>query len=194
LAVRAKRRGAKQKLREFAALLRILTALEPRYILEIGSLHGGTLWAWTRVATSDAVLVSVDLPGGAYGGGYAPERAPEIESYTRLQQEMRLIQADSHDPETVQRVADALSGASLDFLFIDGDHTYGGVRADYEMYGELVRPGGLIAFHDIVPQPDCGVDRLWADLLGSKRELVDESDLGWRGQWGGIGLLTTASE
>ena len=40
------------------------------------------------------------------------------------------------------------SGPDDDFLFIDGDHT--GVGRDYEMYRDLVRPGGLIAFHDIV--------------------------------------------
>jgi predicted O-methyltransferase YrrM len=38
----------------------------------------------------------------------------------------------------------------LDVLFIDGDHTYDGVKADYQMYRPLVRKGGLIAFHDIV--------------------------------------------
>jgi len=40
-----------------------------------------------------------------------------------------------------------------DFLFIDGDHTYEGVEGDFEMYSPLVRRGGIIAFHDIVPGP-----------------------------------------
>jgi hypothetical protein len=35
-------------------------------------------------------------------------------------------------------------------MFIDGDHTESGVEADYNDYKEFVRPGGLIAFHDIV--------------------------------------------
>ena len=34
----------------------------------------------------------------------------------------------------------------LDLLFIDGDHSYEGVRQDYKMYSKLVRDGGLIAF------------------------------------------------
>ena len=42
-------------------------------------------------------------------------------------------------------------GEKLDFLFIDGDHSYDGVKADFEMYAPMVRPGGLIAFHDINP-------------------------------------------
>jgi len=37
-----------------------------------------------------------------------------------------------------------------DFLFIDGDHSYGGVKKDFEMYSPLVKKGGLIVFHDII--------------------------------------------
>jgi predicted O-methyltransferase YrrM len=43
------------------------------------------------------------------------------------------------------------SGQKLDFLFIDGDHSLAGVKSDFEMYSPLVRPGGFVAFHDIVP-------------------------------------------
>jgi len=41
----------------------------------------------------------------------------------------------------------------LSFLFIDGNHTYKGVKKDFEMYSNLVGEGGLIAFHDIVQGP-----------------------------------------
>ena len=36
-------------------------------------------------------------------------------------------------------------------MFIDGDHRYAGVRDDFLTYRHLVREGGLVAFHDIVP-------------------------------------------
>lgn len=197
IAVRAKRRGAKQKLREFAAFVHIVADLEPAVVLEIGSLHGGTLWAWTRLARTDAVIVSVDLPGGAYGGGYPEAHALRLESYARRRQQVRLIRSDSHDQATLQRVLHALDGTPVDLLFIDGDHTYVGVKEDFEMYGDLVRPGGLIAFHDIVPQADSGVDQLWRELKGRKHELVDKTDLVWRGEWGGwggIGIVSVARE
>lgn len=38
----------------------------------------------------------------------------------------------------------------LDILYIDGDHSYEGVKADYELHAPKVRPGGLIFFHDPV--------------------------------------------
>jgi predicted O-methyltransferase YrrM len=46
----------------------------------------------------------------------------------------------------VQQVKDALQGAELDAIFIDGDHTAYGVMCDYALYEELVGPGGVIMF------------------------------------------------
>lgn len=34
------------------------------------------------------------------------------------------------------------------FLFIDADHSYAGVKADFETWFPLVAPGGIVAFHD----------------------------------------------
>jgi predicted O-methyltransferase YrrM len=45
-------------------------------------------------------------------------------------------------------------GRPIDLLIIDADHSYGGVRSDYEMYAPLVGAGGLIALHDIVIRPE----------------------------------------
>jgi predicted O-methyltransferase YrrM len=49
----------------------------------------------------------------------------------------------------VSRVEQRIAGRHLDLLFIDGDHTYDGVVADFNAYRHLVRDGGVIAFHDI---------------------------------------------
>jgi predicted O-methyltransferase YrrM len=38
----------------------------------------------------------------------------------------------------------------LELLFIDGDHSYDGAKADFERWGALVRPGGHLLFHDAV--------------------------------------------
>ena len=58
--------------------------------------------------------------------------------------------------------------AEGNFLFIDGDHTYEGVKKDFEMYRPLVKKGGLITFHDIVSGPAenvGGVPRFWKEVL-----------------------------
>lgn len=39
--------------------------------------------------------------------------------------------------------------ASLDLLFIDGDHSYEGVKADWENYRNFLTTGAIVVFHDI---------------------------------------------
>jgi predicted O-methyltransferase YrrM len=36
----------------------------------------------------------------------------------------------------------------LDLLFIDGDHSYEGVKADWDSYKSLLRVGSIVVFHD----------------------------------------------
>lgn len=52
----------------------------------------------------------------------------------------------SWNRDTYLQVARAVR--EVDLLFIDGDHLYEGVEADWRMYHHLVRPGGIVAFHD----------------------------------------------
>jgi predicted O-methyltransferase YrrM len=163
----------------------------PTRIVEIGTFHGGTLWAWCRVATRDAHLVTVDLPGGPFGGGgYDPST---LQAHGQRGQTITLVEGDSHAPETLATVERAVGGP-VDFLFIDGDHHHEGVSSDYAMYSPLVRKEGLIAFHDIVPGLEeyvGGVPRFWRELTtGVKREIVDDIGSGGPHIDGyGIGLV-----
>ena len=53
----------------------------------------------------------------------------------------------------------------LDMLFIDGDHRYEGVLADWLLYKHLVSPGGIVAFHDAASGiSEAGVPRLLREL------------------------------
>lgn len=179
-----------QKRAEILALLERLAPLRPRRLLEIGTAGGGTLLLLSRVAAPDAVLVSIDLPEGHFGGGYNPFRARLYRSFARPGQRIVLVRGDSHEPAARRRLTAALRGEPLDFLFIDGDHSEAGVRRDFEDYAPLVRPGGLIALHDIRPDErnfSGQVHRVWPDLAArfEGEELVDGT--GPSGY--GIGLL-----
>jgi predicted O-methyltransferase YrrM len=63
----------------------------------------------------------------------------------------------------------------IDFLFIDGDHSYAGIRRDFELFAPHVRRFGLVVFHDTLwdlnPDPrysraDMGVPRFVEELRG----------------------------
>jgi predicted O-methyltransferase YrrM len=176
-----------QKLPELGAVLHIVEELRPRAVLEIGTQAGGTLYCWCKLADPAARIVSVDLPGGEYGGGYTPERAEEMRLlFPSNGQALHLIQADSHSPDTLAQVRSLVG--SLDFLFIDGDHTYEGVKRDFEMYAPLVRPGGVIALHDICESasPDSKVDVLWREI---KERYRHQEFVVPPAGWGGMGVL-----
>lgn len=176
---------------EIEQLYQQVCELAPQRVLEIGTARGGTLYLWTQAAAEDATIVSVDLPGGAFGGAYPRCRIPLYQSFARSRQQLHLLRADSHDSQTAARVRSLFNAQPIDFAFIDGDHTYEGVRADFLNYAPLVRAGGLIAFHDILARPDIPeiqVDRFWMELC----ERYDTDELAGpegSGRRIGIGLL-----
>ncbi len=152
---------------ELRALGELLTSAPPTCAMEIGTARGGTLFFLTRLATPDATIISVDLPAGRFGGGYSSARRRVYRRFSRGAQQLYLFREDSHSPETLAHVKGVLAGRALDYLFIDGDHRYEGVRQDFELYGPLVRKGGVIAFHDIVDGPHenvGGVPRFWKEV------------------------------
>jgi len=134
---------------ELVRLMEDVRRLNPQTVLEIGTHRGGTLYLWARLARPDAILVSIDLPGGKFGGGYSPFRAPIYRRFAQDHQKLHLVRANSHRESTLEETKRLLSGRQIDLLFIDGDHTFEGVKKDWEMYSPLVRSGGLIVFHDV---------------------------------------------
>ena len=175
---------------EITELLRLIKGIEPRAIIEVGTASGGTLFLFTRMASADAKVISVDLPKGKFGGGYPVWKSGLFKSFARNAQTVCLIRADSHKLETLHEVRKMLDHRPVDLLFIDGDHTYEGVRKDFEMYSPLVRNGGIIAFHDICPGPAenvGGVPDFWKEISAkykSRSILKDSTQGGY-----GIGVL-----
>jgi cephalosporin hydroxylase len=183
-----------QKLRELAPLIGLVRRLSPRIVVEIGTAKGGTFYAWCRAAASDATIVSVDLPGGSFGGPGALPDTATLGRYGGRDQQLHFLRADSHDLETRAQVEAILDGREIGFLMIDGDHSYEGVKQDFALYAPLVGEGCPIALHDIVPHPHapaCEVDRFWNEIkvTGRHLEFIDKApDTPWS-QYGGIGVL-----
>lgn len=166
--------GAIQKPTELAGFLALVMDLDPlELIVEVGAFDGGTLWAWQQICPA---VIGVDLP------------PPGHELTVRLNSlGCPIVCGDSHATETLERLEALLDGRPVDMLFIDGDHTYDGVKADHELYSPLVRPGGLVGFHDICQHPQMEfvqVNRFWATLDGDL-----ETFIAYPPTWGGIGVV-----
>ena len=152
---------------EIEALLTTLAERKVHTMLEIGTQAGGSLYLFTQVLAPNAIIVSLDLFGGPQGSGYPPYKKMFYSNFGR-EKRIFLIQADSHKKTSLETVKSILKGQKLDFLFIDGDHTYEGVKMDFQMYSPLVRKGGLIAFHDICcegpPKTIAEVNKFWREI------------------------------
>lgn len=176
-----------QKRSEILGLLTRIRDEHARVVVEIGTARGGTFYLLCRAASPDATVVSIDLPGGRFGSGYAEWKSPLFRSFAGPGQKVVLLRGDSRQMvEPLAKVIDA----PIDFLLIDGDHSYEGVKGDFERYAPLVRPGGLIALHDIVAGDEAkvgGVPRFWRELkaLYPHEEFVES----WNQGGYGIGIV-----
>lgn len=155
---------------EFLELAKMVKEQNCKYIMEIGTYRGGTLFVFSQLAAPQATVISLDFHFSLLGKVYGAIQKPLLRKFVRNGKSLFLLRQNSHLPETLKVVRDILQGHELDFLFIDGDHTYQGVREDFLMYSQLVREGGLIAFHDVAESGGSReVHRLWSELKPNYR-------------------------
>jgi len=175
--------GAIQQRDELAGFLEYLDARLPPApaILEIGSDAGGTLYAWRKLRPR-AHVVAVSLAAGVY----ATPRP--IDPHGAV-----VLDADSHEPAARARARELL-GRPPALVFVDGDHSLAGCRADCEWASELLEPGGLLALHDVSPHSVDGIGcpDVWGELLDDRRYAWPQSFVKPGAGWGGIGVLTRA--
>ncbi len=171
---------------EFTLLAYFLNAFKPHNILEIGC-KGGTFYLFNKFSTGKKIGLDID---NQY------EMNMHFYSYG---EEFTFIHANSQLEETFNKVKNICT--SFDFIFIDGDHSYDGVKKDFELYKNLLSPRGYIGFHDIDPnhvfRDNAGgqVYKFWQELnYGSKTDIICQKSnasynlWGQQEHYGGIGL------
>ncbi len=125
---------------EAAHLFRTARDAGPGTLVEIGRYKGGSTLVLATAMDSGARLVSYDLH--AVPGVPSVELDRELLEVVRrygLADRVELVVADSRTVETPD-------GCVL--VFVDGDHSYDGVLADYEHWKHALVPGGHVLFHD----------------------------------------------
>ena len=156
-----------QNAEEFWSLLDALSKNDTKVVLEIGSAAGGTLPFFDQLVGTGGMVIGMEPD--SVGGFSAVSK--KYSSYEPLSQ-LVLLNGYSHDPVIYQTVNRTLTnfGRQLDFLFIDGDHSYYGAVSDFERYGPLVRKGGIIGFHDVAIMPECR--KAFDEASGTKKEIL----------------------
>ena len=136
---------------EFLELLKILESYKPKVILEIGSYKGGTLFCFAKLAPENSLIISIDLPfwGNEKFFKYDNLIIKLFNNFVREDQEIHLIRGYSQSIETINLIEKVLKGRKIDFLFIDGDHSYEAVKSNFVNYLKFLNDNAIVAFHDI---------------------------------------------
>ncbi|MEH2100139.1 MAG: class I SAM-dependent methyltransferase [Nostoc sp.] len=145
---------------------------EDAVIVEIGSFKGRSTvaMAYACIGTKRKIY-SIDT----WDGNDAD--FPERQFFKVWQQNVQLnglehyvtpLRGYSHD--VLKRWDKLTNSKDIDFIFIDGSHQYLDVLKDFELSFSLVKNGGWIAFHDVVPTWP-GPERVWHNI--AKLRLVN---------------------
>jgi predicted O-methyltransferase YrrM len=146
---------------EMAALIRLVKKIKPKVVVEIGVHQGRSMAVWGETFKPDLLF------------GVEPNAA-EI-NWSLIVPFGGIIQiGKSEDENTHTNLGEILKDREIDFLFIDGDHTYEKAKADFINYLYYMRPGGIVAIHDVMLEDD-----KWIGLVETNKlfkEIVDSGD------------------
>jgi len=176
---------------EFIYLLKLLKKRKIKNILEIGTADGGTLFFFSKIIDRNGYMISVDLPGNRFNR-FPDWKIPLLLSFKCGHQKLFIIRSDSHQLSTYNKISKIIKDhGKLDLIFIDGDHSYSGVKKDFLLYKNLISKNGIIAFHDIAKKGDHNlvgdVPKFWNEL---KEKYIIQEIIENPNQIGcGIGIL-----
>jgi predicted O-methyltransferase YrrM len=171
---------------EAAHLYRVVRDLGPATIAELGRFKGGSTMLMATAMADGSELWSYDLHvpvrPDIRGEELDRELADALARYG-LDAAVHLVVGDSRTVDPPPR--------PCDLVFVDGDHSYEGARADYERWRELLAPGGHLLFHDAVDTG--GYGNLYPGVVSLVAEVEREGRLERIGGAGSIAHFRAAA-
>ena len=167
---------------EFETLLHLYADKKPKRVLEIGTYHGGTLFHWLTTHAPELVVAVDSYQTGVDNRGLFREWAADAGS------QLVIVEGDSMSADTI---AAAAEHAPFDWVWIDAGHFEHEAQADWDNYGTLCAPGGIVCLHDILTHPShpaIEVEPVWRRIQKQghlTRELIADPSA----EWGGIGVV-----
>ena len=127
-----------------------IQSLKAKRIFEIGTFNGETTRYMAEAAGPDAQIFTLDLPPADFDATQGPQ------NFTGTQ-----VGEKYRNSPVANRITQLLSNSttfdysayhgSMDFVFVDAAHDYLNGLPDSRTALKLVRPGGVIFWHDFVP-------------------------------------------
>jgi predicted O-methyltransferase YrrM len=138
-----------------------------RRLVEVGVWHGVTTCRLRAAMDPEGVLYAVDpYPVGRLG--FSAQRVIARREVARVRNG-RVCWLRTTGAQAGREHA-ASGRGPVDFLFLDGDHSYEGLRADWEAWGPLVGEGGVVCLHDSCSSAERDIDD--AGSVAYTREVI----------------------
>jgi predicted O-methyltransferase YrrM len=146
-----------------------------RHIFEFGTCTGKTTYLVARNSPADATVTTLTLTPESLSQ-YVKESGDNARNIRAALRESHhthfLYQGTDVEPKVVQLFGDSKAFDetpyidSCDLIFVDGSHAYSYVLSDSAKALRMVKPGGLILWHDYVGPEEEGVFRGLNELAG----------------------------
>ncbi|MDN3505748.1 MAG: class I SAM-dependent methyltransferase [Simkaniaceae bacterium] len=143
---------------EVIAITSLIAKRNPKRLLEIGTFDGNTTLQMALNSADDALIHTIDLPEGEL-----ETRAPVLDSDLQFiadeKKQIRKFQGTLVAHKVHQHFGDSTNydfskftkEGSLDFIFVDGGHSYPCVQSDTENALKSLAKDGCILWHDFTP-------------------------------------------
>ena len=136
---------------ELVVISLLISTLKPKKILEIGTFNGRTTINMALNQPKDGEVITIDLPTNKTKLPIEPDEEKNILDWTTRRRKITTIK--SH-PQIKQIYGDSADYDftdyidRIDFMFVDGSHSYEYTMHDSRLAYNLVRRGGYILWHD----------------------------------------------
>jgi cephalosporin hydroxylase len=117
----------------------IITETRPDYIVEAGTLMGGSALLWATVldqVNPDGKVITIDI-----------KNKSEIARKYKLSQKIEYIIGSSTSPEVVSKIAAKVQGKKV-LVILDSNHTTAHVLKELQSYSPLIQKGDYIVVQD----------------------------------------------
>lgn len=110
--------------------------------IEVGTRDKGNIAWLQRHLNPNALIIDVDLE-------QIGESKQRLVNYLLPTVSYLTIEGDSVNINTVKKVESALNGRNADAIFLDSSHMYNHILREFDLYFNLLRPGGILLIHDV---------------------------------------------
>lgn len=136
-------------------------------MVEIGCYAGESTTIWCK-NFKEVFAVDPWADGKGYDSNDYASRAMSDNIENQFDNRMSKFDNFEKIKDFSYNVVDQFEDESLDFVYIDGEHTYDGVKKDIELYLPKIKKGGYIGGHDYKPK--------WQGVMDAVDERFDNPD------------------